>query len=160
MHNGTSDCQPSHMKLNPSSPVEVLQDNPYRSEGFPNGIFHPCALWARGLARQKNCRRVVAAAVGVSWFHRGAIAPRTPHPLRAYLARNKCWQGNRLGACWECLPKKIGQEPAGNVSPKKQARSLLEMSPQKMARSLLAMSPLMANTCLKTYLHKINSFSH
>ena len=22
-----------------------------RSEGFANGIFHPCALWARGLAR-------------------------------------------------------------------------------------------------------------
>ena len=36
-----------------------------RSEGFPNGIFDPCALWARGLARWKNWR--AAAAVGVIW---------------------------------------------------------------------------------------------
>ena len=35
-----------------------------RSEGFPNGIFHPCALWARALARWDSCRR---AAVGVIW---------------------------------------------------------------------------------------------
>ena len=35
-----------------------------RSEGFPNGIFHPCTLWARALARWKNCRRDVV--VGVS----------------------------------------------------------------------------------------------
>ena len=33
------------------------------SEGFPNGIFHSCALWARGLARWESCRRVVVAAV-------------------------------------------------------------------------------------------------
>ena len=42
----------------------------YRSEGFPNGIFHPCTLWARALARWKNCRRAVAVAVavvGVIW---------------------------------------------------------------------------------------------
>ena len=40
----------------------------HRSEGFPNGIFHPCALWARGLARWESCRHaVVAAAVGVTW---------------------------------------------------------------------------------------------
>ena len=39
-----------------------------RSEGFPNGIFHPCPLWARALPRWTNCRRVVAAAVvGVIW---------------------------------------------------------------------------------------------
>ena len=41
-----------------------------RSEGFPNGIFHPCTLWDGGLARWKNCRRAVAAAaavVGVTW---------------------------------------------------------------------------------------------
>ena len=38
-----------------------------RSEGFPNGIFHPCTLWARALARWKNCRRVVVAVVGVIW---------------------------------------------------------------------------------------------
>ena len=37
-----------------------------RSEGFPNGIFHPCTLWARGLARWKNCRRA-AVVVGVIW---------------------------------------------------------------------------------------------
>ena len=36
-----------------------------RSEGFPNGIFHPCALWDGGLARWKNCRRTVV--VGVIW---------------------------------------------------------------------------------------------
>ena len=40
----------------------------YRSEGFPNGIFHPCALWARGLARWESCRRVAAVVVvGVTW---------------------------------------------------------------------------------------------
>ena len=40
-----------------------------RSEGFPNGIFHPCALWDGGLARWKNCRRAAAAVVvvGVIW---------------------------------------------------------------------------------------------
>ena len=38
-----------------------------RSEGFPNGIFSPCTLWARALARWKNCRRVVGAVVGVIW---------------------------------------------------------------------------------------------
>ena len=51
---------------------EIARD---RSEGFPNGIFCPCALWARGLARLKNCRRVAAAAdaaavVGVTWKFR------------------------------------------------------------------------------------------
>merc|ERR1712078_708468 len=39
----------------------------HRSEGFPNGIFHPCPLWAKALARWKNCRRVVVVAVGVIW---------------------------------------------------------------------------------------------
>ena len=33
----------------------------YRSEGFPNGIFHPCALWARGLARWESSGRVAVA---------------------------------------------------------------------------------------------------
>ena len=37
----------------------------YRSEGFPNGIFHPCTLWDGGLARWTNCRRAVAVAVAV-----------------------------------------------------------------------------------------------
>ena len=36
-------------------------------EGFPNGIFHSCALWARALARWESCWRAVAVAVGVSW---------------------------------------------------------------------------------------------
>ena len=47
-----------------------------RSEGFPNGIFHPCALWARGLARWESCRHAVAvaAAVGVSWKFRFKIS--------------------------------------------------------------------------------------
>ena len=39
----------------------------YRSEGFPNGIFHPCALWDGGLARWKNWHAVVVVAVGVIW---------------------------------------------------------------------------------------------
>ena len=43
-----------------------------RSEGFPNRIFDPCTLWARGLARWKNCRRAVAVAVAV-----GVIFPGT-----------------------------------------------------------------------------------
>ena len=51
----------------------------YRSEGFPNGIFHPCALWARGLARLESCRRVAvavaAAAVGVIWKFRSTFRP-------------------------------------------------------------------------------------
>ena len=45
-----------------------------RSEGFPNGIFHPCPLWARALARWKNCRRVVVA-VGVIWKFRSTFRP-------------------------------------------------------------------------------------
>ena len=44
----------------------------------PNGIFHPCTLWAVGLARQKHCRRVVVvAAVGVILFFLGGCRP--PH---------------------------------------------------------------------------------
>ena len=42
----------------------------HRSEGFPNGIFHPCALWARAPARWESCRRavvVVVVVVGVIW---------------------------------------------------------------------------------------------
>ena len=42
----------------------------HRSEGFLNGIFDPCTLWARGLDRWKNRRRAVAvaaAAVAVTW---------------------------------------------------------------------------------------------
>ena len=38
-----------------------------RSEGFPNGIFHPCALWARAPARWESCRRAVVVVVGVIW---------------------------------------------------------------------------------------------
>ena len=45
-----------------------------RSEGFPNGIFHPCALWARALARWENCRRA-AVAVGVIWKFRSTFRP-------------------------------------------------------------------------------------
>ena len=51
----------------PGATCPPLKIQPYRSEGFPNGIFHPCPLWARALARWKNCRRAAAAAVGVSW---------------------------------------------------------------------------------------------
>ena len=40
----------------------------HRSEGFPNGIFYPCALWARALARWDSCRHVAAVVVvGVIW---------------------------------------------------------------------------------------------
>ena len=42
-----------------------------RSKGFPNGIFHPCAIWDRGLARWERSRR--AAVVGVTWKSPGNI---------------------------------------------------------------------------------------
>ena len=45
---------------------------PNRSEGFPNGIFHPCALWDGGVARWESCRRVAAVA-GVIWNSRFKI---------------------------------------------------------------------------------------
>ena len=45
-----------------------------RSQAFRNGIFHPCALWARGLARSKNCRRI-AIAVGAIWKFRPTFRP-------------------------------------------------------------------------------------
>ena len=32
-------------------------DMHHRSEGFPNGIFHPCAIWARGLQKLSARRR-------------------------------------------------------------------------------------------------------
>ena len=51
----------------------VLPQN-HGSEGFPNGIFHPCALWARGVARLNDCRHVVAA-VGVIWRFRSTFWP-------------------------------------------------------------------------------------
>ena len=43
-----------------------------RSEGFPNGIL----VWARGLARWKNCRRVVIfSVVGVIWKFMSTFRP-------------------------------------------------------------------------------------
>ena len=36
-----------------------------QNEGFPNGIFHPCALWARALARWDGCRHTVVVSVGI-----------------------------------------------------------------------------------------------
>jgi len=48
----------------------------YRSEGFLNWIFHPCALWARDLARWESCRRVaVAVAVIVIWKFSSTFRP-------------------------------------------------------------------------------------
>ena len=47
----------------------------------------------------QSCWDAVAVAVAVSWFHRGAIAPRTPHP--AYLARGRAIR--MLGPIPECL---------------------------------------------------------
>ena len=44
------------------------------SEGFPNGISHPCALWDGVLARWESCRRVVGA-VGVIWKFRSTCRP-------------------------------------------------------------------------------------
>ena len=46
-----------------------------RSEGFLNGIFHPCALWVRGLTRLESCRQT-AVAVGVAWKFRLTCWPR------------------------------------------------------------------------------------
>jgi hypothetical protein len=60
-------------RFGPKSNSRALNTND-RSEGFPNGIFHPCTLWARGLARWKNCRRV-AAVVGVIWKFRSKFRP-------------------------------------------------------------------------------------
>ena len=34
--------------------------NKHRSEGFPNEIFEPCALWARGLAKKNSSRHAAA----------------------------------------------------------------------------------------------------
>ena len=60
-------------------PLDVLQNLPNnskcRSEGFPNGIFHPCALLARALARWDSCRRVVVVAVGIIWKFRSTFRP-------------------------------------------------------------------------------------
>ena len=51
------------------SEILILKEKSFfdRSEGFLNGIFHPCTLWDGGLARWKNCRCAVAVAVGVIW---------------------------------------------------------------------------------------------
>ena len=50
----------------------------YRNEGFPNGIFGPCALWAGGLAGLESCRRVVVV-VGVTWkFWKIEILTKNP----------------------------------------------------------------------------------
>ena len=40
--------------------------------GFLNGIFHPCALWVRGLNRLESCRQT---AVGVTWKFRLSFWP-------------------------------------------------------------------------------------
>ena len=45
-----------------------------RSEGFPIGIFHPCALWARAPARWESCR-CAAVVVGVIWKFRSTFRP-------------------------------------------------------------------------------------
>ena len=58
-----------------------------RSEGFPRtGYLVPARSTPGVLPDGQSCWDVVIAAV-VSWFHRGAIAPRTPH--LAYLARGR-----------------------------------------------------------------------
>ena len=41
-------------------------------ERFPIGRFDPCALWSRGLASCKNCRRV---EIGVTWKFRLIFLP-------------------------------------------------------------------------------------
>ena len=46
-----------------------------RCEGLPNEIFHPCALWAGGRARWKNCRHVAVVVVGVIWNFRSTFRP-------------------------------------------------------------------------------------
>ena len=59
---GSCDCQCFFC-----APIELCTDcHPVYIEvrDSLNGIFDPCTPWARGLARWKNCRRVV---VGVTW---------------------------------------------------------------------------------------------
>ena len=48
-----------------------------RSEGFPDGIFHPCTLWHGGLVRWKLFWRVViiVVAIGVIWKFRSTFRP-------------------------------------------------------------------------------------
>ena len=72
-----------------------------RSEGFPNGIFHPCGLWARGSgqleklsARRRRRRRRRRQLVSP-----GGYRPPDPHP--AWLARGRVFR--MLGPIPECL---------------------------------------------------------
>ena len=47
-----------------------INNLPYQSEGFPlTGYFVPACVGIWAWASQKNCRRVVAAAVGVSFLN-------------------------------------------------------------------------------------------
>ena len=70
-----------------------------RSEGSPNGIFCPCALWARGLARLKNCRRVAAAAiVGVTWKFRSTFW------LGNYIWSLSLWNWTQMGHLGTSVP--------------------------------------------------------
>ena len=47
----------------------------HRSEGFLNGIFHPCALLVRGLTRLESCWQTAVVAVGVTWKFRLTLWP-------------------------------------------------------------------------------------
>ena len=62
--------------------LSVVFFDVYRSEGFLNLIFHPCALRVRGLARWESGRRA-AIAVGVTWTFRSppasSVAPPVPN---------------------------------------------------------------------------------
>ena len=71
----------------------------HRSEGFPRTGYLVPAHGTPWVLPNGQSSLDVAAAVAVSWFHRGAIAPRTPHP--AYLARGRAIR--LLGPIPECL---------------------------------------------------------
>ena len=47
----------------------------YRSEVFPKGTFHSCALWARAPTRWKSCQRVAVVAASAFWKFRATFRP-------------------------------------------------------------------------------------
>ena len=78
----------------------------------PNRIFHPCALWDRGLARWESCRRVFAVAVGVTWKSPGSItltvlvfgpesvsySARNPRPIQSFFGVRPFWNHTKKPA--------------------------------------------------------------
>ena len=95
----------------------------YRSEGFPNGIFHPCALWDRALARWESCRHVVG--VGVirkfrSTFRPGNYVWRFSHGFGllvrdlgewrpGFCTESRCASREHSGLAWGAIFEKVIQ---------------------------------------------------